>query len=51
MSDLLKFWVLWYSSAALVGAFVGTMLAFGVRALYNKAKDYVVRRVTWHTKK
>nr|DAY14182.1 MAG TPA: hypothetical protein [Caudoviricetes sp.] len=44
MNELLKLWVLWYSSAALVGAFVGTMLAFGLRALYNKAKDYITRR-------
>ena len=44
VNELLKLWVLWYSSAALVGAFVGTMLAFGVRALYNKAKDYITRR-------
>lgn len=44
MDTLLKLWLLWYSSAALVGAFVGTMLAFGVRALYNKIKDYITRR-------
>ncbi len=36
--DLLKLWVLWYSSAAAFGAFIGTMLAFGVRALYRKLK-------------
>lgn len=35
-TDLLKLWVLWYSSAALFGAYIGTMLAFGTRALYRK---------------
>ena len=33
---LLQLWVLWYSSAAAFGAFIGTLLAFGVRALYRK---------------
>jgi hypothetical protein len=44
MNELWKLLILWYSSAALVGAFVGAMLAFGVRALYNKIKDYITRR-------
>lgn len=43
MNELWKLLIL-YSSAALVGAFVGAMLAFGVRALYNKIKDYITRR-------
>lgn len=37
--ELMKLWVLWYSSAAMFGAFVGCMLAFGVKALYNKHKN------------
>lgn len=36
--ELLKLWVLWYSSAAAFGAFFGTLAAFGVRALYRKYK-------------
>ena len=35
---LMQLWVLWYSSAAAFGAFIGCMLAFGVRALYRKWK-------------
>lgn len=35
---LLQLWVLWYSSAAAFGAFIGTLLAFGVRALYRKLR-------------
>ena len=36
---LLQLWVLWYASAAAFGAFFGTMIAFGVRALYRKLRN------------
>jgi hypothetical protein len=36
--DLLKLWVLWYSSAAFFGAFLGTLAAFGVRAAVRKLR-------------
>lgn len=37
-------WVLWlcyWVSGALVGSFLGTMLAWGVRSLYRKVKKWM----------
>lgn len=36
MNDLLLLWWLFYVSGALVGAFFGTLLALGTRALFKK---------------
>lgn len=36
--SLMKLWVLWYSSAAFVGAFLGVSSFYGLRALYRKLK-------------
>ena len=34
--ELLKLWVLWYASAAFVGAFFGTIAALAVRGIVKK---------------
>ena len=36
MNDLLLLWWLFYVGGGLVGAFIGTLLALGVRALFKK---------------
>lgn len=39
MNDLLLYWFLYVSTGAAVGAFLGTLLALGVRELYRKLKN------------
>lgn len=41
MNDLLLYWFLYVSTGAAVGAFIGTVVAFGVRALYRKVKKWM----------
>lgn len=36
MNDLLLYWFLYVSTGAAVGAFIGTLLALGTRALFRK---------------
>lgn len=40
---LWQLWLIYWVSGAVVGSFVGTLLAFGVRALYRKV-------VKWYNK-
>lgn len=42
--ELLKLWVLWYSSAAFCGAFFGVLAALGVRSLFNKVVKLIKSR-------
>lgn len=41
MNEILLYWFLYVASGAAVGAFVGTMVAFGVRELYKKIKKWM----------
>ena len=39
LSDIVLYWFLFVSVSALIGAFTGTLLAFGVRSLFKKWMD------------
>lgn len=39
LSDIVLYWFLFVSVSALVGAFTGTLLALGVRAIFKKWMD------------
>lgn len=39
MNDLLLYWFLFISISALIGAFIGTLLALGASALIKKIKN------------
>lgn len=41
MDTLLFVWWLFYFGGALVGSFVGTLLALGARQLYKKIKKWM----------
>lgn len=42
--ELLKLWVLWYSSAAFCGAFFGVLAALGARSLFRKIVKIIKSR-------
>ena len=39
LSDIVLYWFLFVSVSAMIGAFVGTLLALGVRGLIKKWMD------------
>lgn len=39
LSDIVLYWFLFVSVSALIGAFTGTLLALGVRAIFKKWMD------------
>lgn len=41
LSDIVLYWFLFVSVSSLIGAFTGTLLAFGARALYRKVKKWM----------
>jgi hypothetical protein len=41
LNEILLYWFLFVSASALVGSFVGTLLALGTRALYKKIKKWM----------
>jgi hypothetical protein len=40
MNDLLLYWFMYVSTGAMVGAFIGTLLAFGIAALIKKLNKW-----------
>lgn len=39
LSDIVLYWFLFVSVSSMIGAFVGTLLALGVRTLFKKWMD------------
>lgn len=37
-------WLVYWLSAALIGSFIGTLLALGVRSLFRKMLKYIINK-------